>query len=89
MLDKNEFLKEYNIAEEDFNAAQMEWEELEAIYQDYELLEDRLREIGKDFVDDYLYDIERAGIHSYRYRTKEPGHLIEKIIRKRIFYITA
>lgn len=83
MLDKNEFLKEYNIAEKDFNAAKIEWDELEAIYEDYELLEDKLREIGKDFVDDYLYDIERAGIHSYRYRTKEPGHLIEKIIRKR------
>ena len=40
-------------------------------------------EIGKDFVNDYLYDIERAGIHSYRYRTKNPGHLLEKIIRKR------
>ena len=24
-----------------------------------------------------------AGIHSYRYRLKDPGHLIEKIIRKR------
>ena len=41
-------------------------------------LERKLRGIGKDFVDEYLYDIERAGIHSYRYRTKEPGHLIWK-----------
>ena len=37
----------------------------------------------KIFVDEYLYDIQKAGIHSYRYRTKEPGHLLEKIIRKR------
>ena len=47
------------------------------------LKEEKLRGIGKDFVNDYLYDIERAGIHSYRYRTKNPGHLLEKIIRKR------
>lgn len=83
MLDKKEFLKEYNIAEEDFLKAEMDWAELEKIYDSYQSIEDVLRDIGKDFVDDYLYDIEKAGIHSYRYRTKEPGHLVEKIIRKR------
>ena len=41
------------------------------------------RHLGKEFVDEYIYDIERAGIHSYRYRTKNPMHLLEKIIRKR------
>ena len=40
-------------------------------------------EIGKDFVDKYLYDIEKAGIHSYRYRTKAQGTADEKIIRKK------
>ncbi len=30
-----------------------------------------------------VYDIEKAGIHSYRYRTKKAGHLLEKIIRKK------
>lgn len=83
MLEKKKFLSEYNITEEEFLAAEISWEELEKIYDSYSGLENRLREIGKDFVDDYLYDIERAGIHSYRYRTKAPGHLIEKCIRKR------
>ena len=83
MLDKNTFLREYNIEEKAFEEAQISWEELEGIYENYERIEGKLRSIGKDFVDEYLYDIERAGIHSYRYRTKEPGHLIEKIIRKR------
>ena len=46
-------------------------------------IRDRLKKIGKDFVNDYLYDIEKAGIHSYRYRTKKAGHLLEKIIRKK------
>ena len=83
MIDKGEFLKRYNMTEADFQAAKISWRELKAIYQDYCKIEGKLREIGKDFVDEYLYDIERAGIHSYRYRIKEPGHLLEKIIRKR------
>lgn len=83
MIDKDEFLKNYNIEQEDFEAADMPWEELASIYQDYQTIEGKLRGIGKDFVYDYLYDIEKAGIHSYRYRTKDPGHLLEKIIRKR------
>ena len=83
MLDKEQFLREYNIEEIEFEEAEISWKELEAIYEDYEKREDKLRGLGKDFVDEYLYDIERAGIHSYRYRTKAPGHLIEKIIRKR------
>lgn len=83
MLNKKEFLNEYNISEEEFAEAEISWEELEAIYDDYAAKVEKLREIGKEFVNDYLYDIERAGIHSYRYRTKEPKHLVEKVIRKR------
>lgn len=83
MLNKKLFLDEYNIDEEEFLEAEMSWEELEAIHDDYETKTEMFRNIGKDFVNDYLYDIEKAGIHSYRYRTKEPKHLIEKIIRKR------
>ena len=83
MIDKENFLTSYNIEPEELKAAGLDWEELAAIYDDYLSIEGKLRSIGKDFVYDYLYDIERAGIHSYRYRTKDPGHLIEKIIRKR------
>lgn len=83
MIDKKEFLETYNLSEKEFREAQISWEELTAIYEDYQGIEGHLRDIGKDFVDDYLYDIEKAGIHSYRYRTKEPRHLLEKIIRKR------
>lgn len=84
MLDKETFLVKYRITEEEFREADMPWSELEAIYEDYQKNKTEvLREIGKDFVNDYLYDIEKVGIHSYRYRTKEPEHLIDKIIRKR------
>lgn len=83
MISKETFLRQYNLEEEDLQAADLTWEELEAVYEDYLKKEEGLRSIGKDFVYDYLYDIERAGIHSYRYRTKNPTHLLEKIIRKR------
>lgn len=82
-IDKDVFLKKYNIDQEDLQTAGLAWEELAAIYDSYQANEEKLRGIGKEFVYDYLYDIERAGIHSYRYRTKDPGHLLEKIIRKR------
>ena len=83
MIKKEEFLSIYNLDETVFEQAQTSWEELELICKEYEKIEAKLRGIGKDFVNDYLYDIEKAGIHSYRYRTKEPGHLLEKILRKR------
>lgn len=83
MLDRQEFFKKYNMEYRDYESAGIDWEELQAIHDHYGKIEQKLRGIGKDFVDEYLYDIEKAGIHSYRYRTKEPGHLVEKIIRKR------
>lgn len=83
MIEKEELFKNYNIDQKDFAGADIDWGEMEAIYDDYRGIERKLRGIGKDFVDNFLYDTEQAGIHSYRYRTKEPGHLLEKIIRKR------
>lgn len=83
MFDRNEFLEQYNIDGQDLKNADISWEEMTGIYENYRAMERRLRLVGKSFVDEYLYDIEKAGIHSYRYRTKDPGHVLEKIIRKR------
>lgn len=83
MIKKQEFFKTYKLTEQDLEDAKITWEELEQICEEYQKMEGKLRDIGKDFVDAYLYEIEKAGIHSYRYRVKEPGHLLEKIIRKR------
>ncbi len=76
-------MREYNIDEATFESARISWEELEKIYRNYQAIEPKLRSIGKEFVDRYFYDVEKAGIHSYRYRAKDQGHLLEKIIRKR------
>lgn len=82
-MDKNTFLREYNISDQDLMAANISWEELACIREEYRNIEGNLREIGKSFIDEYLYDIETAGIHSYRYRTKAAEHLLEKVVRKR------
>ena len=82
-MDKHTFLTEYRISEEDLLAAEISWEELALIEKEYRKLEQTMRELGKAFIDEYLYDIEKACIHSYRYRTKDAWHLLEKVVRKK------
>ena len=59
MIKKKDFLKEYNIEKETLKKTGMKWEELNSIYDSYCRLEPQLKKIGKDFVNDYLYDIEK------------------------------
>ena len=61
IMERDLFLRKYRIEQEDFDAAGVSWEELTAIADHYATIEGKLREIGKDFVDKYLYDIEKAG----------------------------
>ena len=82
-MDIQAFKAEYNIQDADLAEAGVTWEELLLIESEYQKIESHLREIGKSFIDEYLYDIETAGIHSYRYRTKQTGNLLEKVIRKK------
>ena len=77
------FSSPYIVSDEDLAAVHISRAELKAIEDVYLTKEALLRNIGKEFIDEYLYDIETAGIHSYRYRTKSPEHLLEKIVRKR------
>ena len=85
-MNKEEFFSTYNISEQDLIDASISWEELLKIEEEYKKIEHDLHDIGKDFIDEYLYEIEQAGIHSYRYRTKASDHLMEKVIRKRKEY---
>ncbi len=82
-MEREQFLSEYNIDERTLAEANISWEELALIRDEYEKIEVLMHDLGKDFIDDYLYDIDKAGIHSYRYRTKDVDHLLEKVIRKR------
>ena len=60
----------------------MEQQEQLLILEEYKKIDGLLHDISKDFIDEYLYEIDKAGIHSYRYRTKDPEHLLEMILRK-------
>lgn len=82
-MKKELFLSTYNIDEKDLIDADISWEELLKIKEEYKKIEVLMHDLGKDFIDDYLYDIDKAGIHSYRYRTKDINHLLEKVIRKK------
>ena len=82
-MDKHTFFTTHNLTDADLDAAQISWDELTRIEEAYEKIEPLMHDLSKDFIDDYLYEIEKAGIHSYRYRTKAPDHLLEKIIRKK------
>lgn len=82
-MDINAFKAEYNIQDTDLAEAGVTWEELQLIETEYCKIESHLRDIGKSFIDEYLYDIETAGIHSYRYRTKQTENVLEKVIRKK------
>ena len=82
-MDKQAFMDEYHLTDADLIEANISWDELALIEAEYLKIEGTLREIGKSFIDEYLYDIETAGIHSYRYRTKGAAQLLEKLIRKR------
>ena len=83
-MDKAAFQAEYNISDADLATANITWEELMLIAKRYHKIEEHLRELGKSFIDEYLYDIETAGIHSYRYRTKRTENLLEKVVRKKV-----
>ena len=56
-MDKNAFFAEYKLSEADLTEANITWEELTRIETEYRQLERSLREIGKSFIDEYLYDI--------------------------------
>ena len=82
-MDRDAFKAEFDIHDADLVEAGITWDELQLIESEYRNMEKQLRDIGKSFIDEYLYDIETAGIHSYRDRTTGSAQLLEKVIRKR------
>ncbi len=90
MITKEEFLRKYNISEALFQSAEISWEALCVIYEDFKGKVSRYEGILDNFVQNYLKNInkdkkenEKVRIHSIRSRVKDPEHLIEKIIRRK------
>lgn len=83
--DREKFLKKYAVPEELFEQAGMDWEELCAIAEDYAYRVDGFYMIRDMFLKELIENREeQTGLHSYRTRIKTPGHLVEKIIRRRV-----
>lgn len=92
MITKEKFLKKYNITENLFLSAEISWDDLCEIYEDFCTNKfEKYEKVREEFVNEYLKDInkdkrdndEKVKVHSYLSRVKDPEHLIAKIIRKK------
>jgi len=79
-LGKKDFLIKYNITEDILRQANREGDILLAIYDDF-----LKRRVDFEPTAQYLAECLRKveGVHSTKYRMKDPEHLLEKIIRKK------
>ncbi|MCH7974775.1 MAG: GTP pyrophosphokinase [Bacteroidetes bacterium] len=85
LLPLAEFLKKCKISKEQYDNTRLDWKQLKKIFDDYQLLKIKLQEPAAAIVNILLTkDAKDCGVHSVRYRIKDPNSLIEKIIRKRI-----
>lgn len=79
ILKKDEFLKIYNIDEKFLIDENIDWNELEKIYDDYSMYR-KSYETQANLIANILR--EHKKVHSVKTRVKDENHLIEKIIRK-------
>jgi ppGpp synthetase/RelA/SpoT-type nucleotidyltranferase len=79
-LKRDEFLRCYNISQEDFRGTGLSWDLLESIYSGYLADVSQLKTTGDD-VSQRLRQVPE--VHSLRVWIKHPEHVIEKIIRKK------
>lgn len=81
LIGKNDFLKKYNIDRNKFDQTEIAWNDLVNIFNDYKGIVNDLESIAQ-FMSHVLNKAPR--VHSTKSRIKNPEHLIEKIVRKRI-----
>lgn len=81
-LDKKEFLRDYNLSKK-FDESGYTWNEMQSIYSFFCNNKKNLEVVARSF-EEYLSSLFRSkkipGLY-YKYRIKDPEHLIEKIIR--------
>lgn len=80
-LDLQTFLKRNRISQEDFEKATIDWELLRYIGHDHLSFFDARKE-SAEFFAKVIQGCNK--VHSVRWRVKDPEHLMEKIVRKRI-----
>jgi ppGpp synthetase/RelA/SpoT-type nucleotidyltranferase len=81
MRQQKEFFEKYNIKEEAYAETELSWEDLLKIHSDYLKFKEEL-EPSAVFIFNTIMKF--PFVHSVRYRLKDPEHLIEKIIRRKI-----
>ncbi|MGG1519445.1 RelA/SpoT domain-containing protein [Paenibacillus oryzisoli] len=80
-LDREHFFLKYKIDASSFEKTDLDWAELQKIFDDFIGKYEQLSQAARMAAE----GIRTApGVHSIRYRVKDPEHLIEKIIRKKI-----
>ena len=78
LITKEVFLKKYNISEQLFQSAEMSWQDLNDIYDDFSQIKyNKYETILEEFMNTYLKETDDKQIHSIRTRIKNPEHLIE------------
>lgn len=84
ILDKENFLNKYHLKKYFFLSG-LQWDTLQQIYQNYYADLENIKKCCKSFEDfcRIKLSLENNAYHSIRCRSKDPEHLIEKIIRKR------
>ncbi|MFW6115290.1 MAG: RelA/SpoT domain-containing protein [Thermodesulfobacteriota bacterium] len=80
-MEKQQFFEQYGIQQDNFAKTGLTWNELEAIRADHIKNRDRLEAAAK-YVAERLNTLSQ--VHTIKTRIKDPDHLIEKIIRKKI-----
>lgn len=85
IVDQQAFYSKYNITEKTLKESGLSWSSLEDIYADYVTRKKDL-ENWADYIVKTLMTSE--GVHSIRKRIKDPEHLIEKIVRKKLAVTT-
>ena len=57
MISKEALFEKYNISEEMFEAASVEWDDLKYIYTDFESKKEKYRTILSEFEQEYLINV--------------------------------
>ena len=81
MIAKDKFLGKYKISNETFSSTGLSWDLLEEIFCNYSGQSSQFL-AAANLISDYLRQIHE--VHSLKFRIKDPEHLIEKIVRKKI-----
>lgn len=81
LLDTKSFFEKYNIQAGALEKTGFTWNELESIYADHATNISHLQPIAT-YISESLRQVKE--VHSLRIRIKDPEHLVEKIIRKKL-----